>query len=80
MSEELLNPEYLSLKNFAAYVSASPKTLKKWMECGMPYYRIGRCIRVKLSEFDGWIKQFRSVTAPKERDLDAAWREVMKEA
>jgi hypothetical protein len=44
----------------------------------MPTYRISRTVRVRLSEFNEWMQQFRSDTAPK--NLDAAWREVMKEA
>ena len=42
----------------------------------MPYYRIGRCIRVRKSEFDVWVKQFRNGTS---NDLDAIWDQVMKE-
>lgn len=80
MNEPLLDPEYVSLTYLQSYASASRNTLKKWLRCGMPYYRIGRCIRVKLSEFDGWIRKFRTNTAPKKKDPDAAWREVMKEA
>ncbi len=78
MYERLSDSEYVSLADLSSYASASRNTLKKWLGYGMPYYRIGRCIRVRLSEFDEWIKQFRSDTAPK--NLDAAWREVMKEA
>ena len=42
----------------------------------MPHYRIGRCIRVRKSEFDVWVKQFRNGTS---NDLDAIWDQVMKE-
>jgi excisionase family DNA binding protein len=73
-------PEYLSLSALAVHASVSRNTLKKWMEYGMPYYRIGRCIRVKLSEFHNWLKQFSTGTTPKKKNLDAVWREVMKEA
>lgn len=77
MHERLLDPEYVSLTDLSSYASASRNTLKKWLKYGMPCYRIGRCIRVRLSEFDEWMQQFRSDTALK--NLDAAWREVMKE-
>jgi excisionase family DNA binding protein len=70
-------PEYLSLTELAAYVSVCPNTLKKWVDCGMPVYRIGRCIRVKKSEFNAWLGQFRLSTDFK--DLDAVWDQVMKE-
>jgi excisionase family DNA binding protein len=69
-------PEYMTLADLAAYASVCPNTLKKWANCGMPVYRIGRCIRVKRSEFDEWLQQFRSDTAPE--SLDAAWHQVME--
>lgn len=71
------SPEYLSLADLAAYVSVCPNTLKKWVTCGMPVYRIGRCIRVKKSEFDAWLGQFRQGTF--KPDLDAILDQVMKE-
>ena len=77
--EHTPTPAYLKLPELAIYASASRSTLKKWLECGMPHYRIGRCIRVKLSEFDEWFEQYR-VGAFAEKDLDATWQEVMKEA
>ena len=43
----------------------------------MPHYRIGRCMRVRKSEFDVWVTQFRNGTS---NDLDAIWDQVMKEA
>ncbi len=69
--------EYLSLADLAAYISVCPNTLKKWVDCGMPVYRIGRCIRVKKSEFNEWLGQFRQGTF--KPDLDAILDQVMKE-
>lgn len=72
-----LLPEYLSLSGLAIYASASRNTLKNWLrDFNMPHYRIGRCIRVRKSEFDVWVKQFRNGTS---NDLDAIWDQVMKE-
>jgi excisionase family DNA binding protein len=71
------NAEYLGLAALSAYASVSRNTLKKWIEHGMPIYRIGRCIRVKKSEFDKWIQQFRSGTS--QPDLDSMWDQVMRE-
>jgi excisionase family DNA binding protein len=76
-NKSTLLTEYLSLSELAIYASASRNTLKKWLrDCNMPYYRIGRCIRVRKSEFDVWVKQFRNGTS---NDLDAIWDQVMKE-
>jgi excisionase family DNA binding protein len=72
-----LLPEYLSLTGLAVYASVSKNTLKKWLQdFNMPHYRIGRCIRVRKSEFDVWVKQFRNGTS---NDLDVIWDQVMKE-
>ena len=43
----------------------------------MPTYRIGRCIRVKKSEFDEWVQQFRNGTS--KPNLDNVWGRVMEE-
>ena len=76
-NKSTLLPEYLSLSELAVYASASRNTLKKWLrDFNMPHYRIGRCIRVRKSEFDVWVKQFRNGTS---NDLDAIWDQVMKE-
>ncbi len=72
------SPEYFSLSGLAVYVSASKNTLKKWLrDFNMPHYRIGRCIRVRKSEFDVWVRQFRNGTS--KPDLDTLWNQVMKE-
>jgi excisionase family DNA binding protein len=72
-----ITPAYLSLADLAAYASVSKNTLKKWMGCGMPVYRVGRCVRFKRSEFDQWIQQFRHGT--ESQDLDSIWAQVMEE-
>ena len=77
-NKSTLLTEYLSLSELAIYASASRNTLKKWLrDFNMPHYRIGRCIRVRKSEFDGWVKQFRNGTS--KPDLDTLWNQVMKE-
>jgi hypothetical protein len=70
------SPEYLSLTALGVYASASRNTLNKWLAYGMPCYRIGRCKRVKRSEFDVWMKQFRIGAS---QDLDAMLDQVMEE-
>jgi len=71
-----VNPEYLRLAELALYCSASKKTLMKWLRSGMPYYKVGRLVRVNVSEFNAWMKQFRSGTP---KDLDAILDQVMRE-
>jgi excisionase family DNA binding protein len=69
-------PEYLSLTELAIYASISKNTLKVWLKNGMPYYKVNRCIRVRVDEFNGWMSRFRGGTS---NDLDAIWDQVMKE-
>jgi hypothetical protein len=70
------SPEYLSLSALGVYASASRNTLKKWVAYGMPCYRIGRCTRVRKSEFDVWMRQFRIGAS---QDLDDMLDQVMEE-
>jgi len=70
------SPEYFSLSGLAIYASVSRNTLKKWLhDFNMPHYRIGRCIRVRKSEFDVWLEQFRNGTPTK--NLHTIWNQVM---
>ena len=72
------SPEYLDLKQLATYASVARNTLKKWLRSGMPHYKVGRCIRVRVDEFDNWMNQFRIGTSKPDLDavLDQAMREV----
>lgn len=71
-----VTPEYLSLADLAIYASVGKNTLKKWLKDGMPYYKVNRCIRVRVDEFNGWMNRFRGGTS---KDLDTIWDQVMKE-
>jgi excisionase family DNA binding protein len=66
----------LDLIHLSAYASVSRNTSKKWLSSGMPHYRVGCCIRVRVDEFNEWMKQFCNGTS---KDLDAIWDQVMKE-
>jgi excisionase family DNA binding protein len=72
---EVLNkitPEYMNLDELSAYCAMSKMTLRRWIEHGMPHYRFGRSIRVRVSDFDAWVTRFRSSgSAVKEQVLDA---------
>jgi len=71
-----VTPEYLSLAELAQNCSVSKKTLMKWLRSGMPYYKVGRLVRVNVSEFNVWMNQFRIGTS---MDLDAILDQVMRE-
>ena len=71
-----VTPEYLSLAELAIYGSVARNTLKVWLKNGMPYYKVNRCIRVRVDEFDQWMSRFRVGTSC---NLDAMLDQVMKE-
>jgi hypothetical protein len=70
--------EYLSLADLAVYASVCVNTLKKWVGCGMPTYKVGGVLRVRRSEFDAWMQQFRVGTESLD-DLGSIWDQVMME-
>jgi hypothetical protein len=76
-SAGMVQAEYLSLAELAVYASVCRNTLTKWLACGMPCYRVDRCIRVKKSDFDQWFRQFRSGTGS--QDLDTLWSQILEE-
>jgi excisionase family DNA binding protein len=71
-----VTPEYLSLAELAIYASVAKNTLKKWLKDGMPYYKVNRCIRVRVDEFNDWMNRFRGGTS---QDLDAMLDQVIEE-
>lgn len=73
----MINPEYFTINDLAQYASVCRNTLKKWLAYGMPFYRVGRCLRVKKGEFDAWMQQFRNGT--ESADLETIWGQVMEE-
>jgi len=72
-------PEYMSVASLVAYSSMSKSTLRKWILAGMPYYKLGRSIRIKRSDFDEWLEQFRANGSTEHDHLQAIWDEVVEE-
>lgn len=73
-----MEPEYLTIEQLSSYTSLHINTLKSWMKKGMPFYRIGRSVRFKRSEFDEWLKEFRAGGTP-EKSFDDLKREALRE-
>lgn len=74
-----MEPEYLTIHQLSSYASLHINTLKSWMKKGMPFYRIGRSVRFKRSEFDDWILKFRAGGTTEDRtelSLDSILKEV----
>ena len=54
---------YLSLRALSVYGGLSVRTLRGYLTHPaqpLPHYRVGGKILVKRSEFDGWIRAFRT--------------------
>jgi len=45
----------------------------------MPYYRFGRAVRFKRSEFDEWALEFRRAEGAAKRDLSYEMEKVLRE-
>jgi len=76
-----MQTEYLTIKQLSVYANLHKNTLKLWMKRGMPFFRIGRSVRFKRSEFDSWMEAFRAEGTEKQRlqvFKEEALREVLK--
>ena len=70
---------YVSFKELIKYTSTSRSMLRFWIKNGMPFYKLGpRCNRVKLNEFNEWVKKFR-VGTDENNHLETVWEQVMEE-
>lgn len=72
--------EYMTLSELATYCSMSKSTLRNWIRIGMPYFKLGRSIRVKRDDFDAWLeRKFRAAGTPKDGRRREALREAVEE-
>ena len=47
-----------TVQEIADYLSVSTDSVYRWVEhAGMPAHRVGRLLRFKRSEVDGWVKR-----------------------
>lgn len=45
----------------------------------MPYFKLGRSVRIKRSDFDAWVEKFRVLDTPEKDRRRAALAEAIKE-
>lgn len=77
--DEILNkitPDYMTLDELSAYCAMSKMTLRRWLNDGMPHYRFGRSISVKVSDFDAWVSRFRSSGSAAKDQVLNAWNKA----
>lgn len=57
-------PEYLTTKQLALYLGVTAPTLEMWRSAskGPPHTRIGRWVRYRRADVDGWMAENRIVT------------------
>ncbi len=63
LSAKTMNDKYLDLKTLSVYSSLSIRTIRDYLadrENPLPSFCIKRKILVKKSEFDTWIKRYRT--------------------
>lgn len=57
---------WLSLEEIAKHVGCSRDTIRAWIKKGtIPYYKVGRMYKFKISEVDAWIESGQSADADK---------------
>ena len=57
---------WLSLEEIAKHVGCSKDTIRAWIKKGtVPYHKVGRMYKFKISEVDAWIESGQSADADK---------------
>lgn len=57
---------WLSLEEIAKHVGCSKDTIRAWIKKGtIPYHKVGRMYKFKISEVDAWIESGQSADADK---------------
>ena len=70
--------KYLSLKALSQYSGLSVRNLRRYLTNAahpLPHYRVGGKLLVKRSEFDDWMRGFRSAERPR---LDGIVADVLR--
>ena len=57
---------WISLEEIAKHVGCSKDTIRAWIKKGtIPYHKVGRMYKFKISEVDAWIESCQSADADK---------------
>ena len=58
--ENTMPEKWVNLEDIAVYLSMSEDTVRTWIKEGkLPYYRVGKRYKFKISEVDEWIRSGR---------------------
>lgn len=59
---------WVSVERVASHLGVTKDSIYRWVEQdGLPARRVGRLLRFKLSEIDGWVERGRQPTAKRGR-------------
>ena len=57
---------WISLEEIAKHVGCSKDTIRAWIKKGtIPYHKVGRMYKFRISEVDAWIESGQSADADK---------------
>lgn len=56
---------WISLEEIAKHVGCSKDTIRAWIKGTIPYHKVGRMYKFKISEVDAWIESGQSADADK---------------
>lgn len=57
---------WFSLEEIANYIGCSKDTIRNWIKKdSIPYHKVGRMYRLKISEVDAWIQSGKCADADK---------------
>ncbi len=60
------NERWLSLEEIARHIGCSKDTIRAWIKKeSIPYHKVGRQFKFKISEIDNWIESGKSANADK---------------
>lgn len=71
-NNKFVDPErWMSLEEISKHVGCSKDTIRGWIKKGtIPYHKVGRLYKFRLSEVDSWIESGASADADKKNILE----------
>lgn len=62
---------WVSLENIAGHLDVSKDTIRAWIKKDtIPYYKVGRQYKFRVSEVDAWVESGESADADKQMETE----------
>lgn len=66
------NEHFCGVEDVASHIGCSKDTIRAWIKKGtIPYHKIGRYYKFRLSEVNAWIESGKSANADKDNQEDS---------